>query len=153
MDSELKLLEINTIRELLLRYARGIDRRQWDVMTSVFTDDVDAVFQGQVLHGKQAIIDYVTGAAADFEILSSVHALNNMHIDILSASMATADSSGIGYMAFRSGPGPAQLRMRHLRYIDDLARSDNGEWLIRKRVLSNDWEALLPVNDMRPPTG
>lgn len=144
MDS---LSEIAAIREVLLRYARGIDRRDWDVMVSVFTDDVHAVFQSHVLAGKAAIVDYVTTAAADFEILSSVHALNNMHIDV-DGNTARAETTGIGYMSFRTHGGEPQLRMRSLRYVDELIHTADRGWLISKRVLTNDWEAVLPVRDM-----
>lgn len=140
-----ELLEIVAVRETLLRYARGIDRRDWDVLLSVFTDDVHAVFQGNDLgRDKQAIVDYITSAASVYEILSSVHAFDNMHIDI-DGDHATAESTGVGYMTYRAEGSSAVLRMRNLRYVDRLVRQADGRWLISERILTNDWEVELPA--------
>ena len=143
-DRDRTLLDQLAIRETLLRYARGIDRRDWPVMLSVFTEDVHAVFQGIDLgRDRQAILDYINAQAANFEILSSVHALNNMHIDVREAT-ASAETTGIGYLTYRTQSG-AMLRMRSLRYVDQLVRSGNGQWLIEERILTNDWEVQLPA--------
>lgn len=144
MTTDRELLDKMAIRETLLRYARGIDRRDWPTMLSVFTDDVHAVFQGVDLgHRKQNIVDYITSAASVYEILSSVHAFNNMHIDV-DGDAATAETTGIGYMTYR-GDSAAVLRMRSLRYHDRLVRGADGEWRICERVLTNDWEVELPA--------
>ena len=139
-----ELLDKAAIRETLLRYARGIDRRDWPTMLSVFTDDVHAVFQGVDLgRGKQNIVDSITASASVYAILSSVHALNNMHIDV-DGDTATAETTGIGYMTYDSDQGP-MLRMRSLRYRDRLVRGGDGQWRIAERVLTNDWEVILPT--------
>ena len=62
-DSE--LLEKAAIRETLLRYAAGIDRRDWDLMLSCFTEDVWANFQGNDLgRGRDKILAYINTAAS-----------------------------------------------------------------------------------------
>ena len=139
------LLEKAAIRETLLRYAAGIDRRDWDLMLSCFTEDVWAIFQGNDLgRGRDKILAYINTAAAGFRIVSSIHMLANMYIE-LDGARATADSYGIGYLVFDAGSGPT-LRTRHLHYIDNLVRNDDGSWLIAKRVLTNDWERLTTVD-------
>jgi hypothetical protein len=139
------LLEKAAIRETLLRYAAGIDRRDWDLMLSCFTEDVWAIFQGNDLgRGRDKILAYINTAAAGFRIVSSIHMLANMYIE-LDVARATADTYGIGYLVFDAGSGPT-LRTRHLHYIDDLVRNDDGSWLIAKRVLTNDWERLTAVD-------
>jgi hypothetical protein len=139
------LLEKAAIRETLLRYAAGIDRRDWDLMLSCFTDDVWAIFQGNDLgRGRDKILAYINSAASGFRIVSSIHMLANMYVE-LGGARATAETYGIGYLVFDSGTGPT-LRTRHLHYIDDLVRSDDGAWLITKRILTNDWERFTPVD-------
>ena len=141
------LLEKVAIRETLLRYAAGIDRRDWDLMLSCFTEDVWEIFQGNDLgRGRDNILGYINNAASGLRIVSSIHMLANMYIE-LDGSRARADTYGIGYLVFDSGGGPT-LRMRHLHYMDDLVRSDDGSWLIAKRVLTNDWERLTPVDPL-----
>lgn len=144
-DSE--LLEKAAIRETLLRYAAGIDRRDWDLMLSCFTEDVWANFQGNDLgHGRDKILAYINTAASGLRIVSSIHMLANMYIE-LDGQRATADTYGIGYLVFDAGAGPT-LRTRHLHYIDDLVRFGDGSWLIAKRVLTNDWERLTAVDPL-----
>ena len=144
-DSE--LLEKAAIRETLVRYAAGIDRRDWDLMLSCFTDDVWAIFQGNDLgRGRDKILAYINTAAADLRIVSSVHFLGNMYVEV-DGERATADTYGIGYLVFDAGAGPT-LRTRHLHYLDDLVRMVDGSWLIAKRVLINDWERMTAVDTM-----
>ena len=144
-DRDVALLEKAEIRETLLRYAAGIDRRDWDLMLSCFTDDVWAIFQGNDLgRGRDKILAYINTAASGFRIVSSIHMLANMYIELDGAG-ATAETYGIGYLVFDTGTGPT-LRTRHLRYIDELVRDEGGSWLIAKRVLTNDWERLTPVD-------
>ena len=144
---DIALLEKAAIRETLLRYAAGIDRRDWDLMLSCFTEDVWANFQGNDLgRGRDKILAYINTAASRLRIMSSIHMLANMYIEV-NGARATADTYGIGYLVFDAGTGPT-LRTRHLRYIDDLVREDDGSWLIDKRVLTNDWERLTPVDPL-----
>jgi hypothetical protein len=144
-ERDTELLEKAAIRETLVRYAAGIDRRDWDLMLSCFTDDVWAIFQGNDLgRGRGNILAYINSAASGFRIVSSMHFLGNMYIE-LAGERATADTYGIGYLVFDSGTGPT-LRVRHLHYLDDLVRSSDGSWLIEKRILTNDWERLTPVD-------
>jgi hypothetical protein len=138
------LLEKAAIRETLLRYAAGIDRRDWDLMLSCFTTDVWAIFQGHDLgRGPDKILAYINSAASQFRIVSSVHFLGNMYVD-LDGPRARAETQGIGYLVFDTGAGHT-MRMRHLHYLDELERSEAGDWLIAKRTLTNDWERLTPV--------
>ena len=147
LQRDAELLEKAAIRETLLRYAAGIDRRDWDLMLSCFTDDVWSILQGNDLgRGRDKILTYITSAAAGFRIVSSVHFLANMYIE-LTGDRATAETYGIGYLVYDAGVGPT-LRMRHLRYIDELVRSSDGVWLIEKRTLTNDWERQTPVDTL-----
>jgi ketosteroid isomerase-like protein len=142
-----ELLEKAAIRETLLRYAAGIDRRDWDLMLSCFTDDVVADFQGNDLgRGKDKILAYITSAASGFTILSSIHLLANMYVELF-GERATAVSYGIGYLVFDAGDGDGpRLRTRHLHYVDELVRTNDGSWLIAQRTLTNEWERFTPVD-------
>jgi ketosteroid isomerase-like protein len=142
-----ELLEKAAIRETLLRYAAGIDRRDWNLMLSCFTEDVAANFQGNDLgRGKDKILAYITQLAAGFTIHSSIHMLANMYVE-LRGDRATAVTYGIGYLVFDAGEGP-RLRTRHLHYVDELVRTADGAWLIAQRTLTNEWERFTPVDPL-----
>ena len=55
-----ELLEKAAIRETLLRYAAGIDRRDWDLMLSCFTEDVWAIFQATISGVARQDLAYIT---------------------------------------------------------------------------------------------
>lgn len=140
-----ELLEKAAIRDTLLRYAAGIDGRDWDLMLSCFTDDVAANFQGNDLgRGKDKILAYINTAAAGFRIVSSIHLLANMYVEV-DRQRARAVTYGIGYLVYDAGSGE-MLRTRHLHYVDELVRSADGSWLISQRTLTNDWERHTPVD-------
>ena len=140
-----ELLEKAAIRDTLLRYAAGIDGRDWDLMLSCFTDDVAANFQGNDLgRGKDKILAYINTAAAGFRIVSSIHLLANMYVEV-DGQRARAVTYGIGYLVYDAGSGET-LRTRHLHYVDELVRSADGSWLITQRTLTNDWERHTPVD-------
>ena len=142
------LREKAAIRETLLRYAAGIDRRDWDLMLSCFTDDVAANFQGIDLgRGKDKILAYITQLAAGFTIHSSIHLLANMYVELHGDDRASAVTYGIGYLVFDAGEGP-RLRTRHLHYVDELVLTSEGEWLIAQRTLTNEWERFTPVDPL-----
>jgi ketosteroid isomerase-like protein len=142
---DVELLEKAAVRETLLRYAAGIDRRDWDLMLSCFTDDVAANFQGNDLgRGKENILAYINTAAAGFRIVSSIHMLANMYVEV-DGDRAHAVTYGIGYLVYDAGNGET-LRTRHLHYDDELVRASDGSWLISQRTLTNDWERHTPVD-------
>jgi hypothetical protein len=131
------------IRETLLRYAAGVDRKDWALMSSCFTEDTDGVWNGVELHGTQAIVDYINQAAAKFVIRSSAHMFTNIYIE-LDGDGARSEVYGLAYLVGEHEGGETFMRLRGLRYRDELVRHD-GDWRIRRRNLSADWELQTPV--------
>lgn len=130
------------IRETLLRYAAGVDRKDWALMSSCFTEDTEGVWNGVELQGTQAIVDYINQAATQFVIRSSAHMFTNIYIE-LDGDSARSETYGLAYLVGERD-GDTFLRLRGLRYRDELVRHDGG-WRIRRRNLSADWELQTPV--------
>jgi ketosteroid isomerase-like protein len=130
------------IRETLLRYAAGVDRKDWPLMKTCFTEDCTGVWNGVELNGSDAIVAYINQAAAQFTVLHAMHMLCNIHVEL------DGDSASVETYAFSSltaeSDGEIFLRLRGLRYRDTLVRQD-GDWLIKHRVLSADWETRGPA--------
>ena len=143
-DQRTALEDRALIRETLLRYAAGVDRKDWDLMATCFTDDCDGVWNGVELHGIQAIVDYINQAASIWTVLSSAHMLTNIYVE-LDDDGDTAKVETYGFSALMgTRDSETFLRMRGLRYLDVVVRRD-GEWKIKHRKLIADWEQQSPA--------
>ena len=117
-------------------------------MLSCFTDDVWAIFQGNDLgRGRDKILAYINTAACGFP-----HRVVDPHARATctsksTATRATADTYGIGYLVFDAGAGPT-LRTRHLHYIDDLVRIGRRVVADREAHLDQRLGTVHPVDTM-----
>jgi hypothetical protein len=144
-----RLADRIAIQETLYRYARGIDRRNWDFLASAFHPGAE-IHQGDFKGSIEAMIESVKLRHAAIE--QSAHLMTNILIEF----DGPADSASSGavvetyYLAYlRNGALPAIMKtaligggapeadkidMRSLgRYIDRFERRD-GEWRIARRV-------------------
>lgn len=139
-DDELKrsvqeLLDRQAILDCLNRYARGLDRRDLDMLRSVFHPDATDH------HG--ALADYYPAAdalIADWETRDvlrtfSHHLLLNTSID-LDSDVAHAETYFQLIIGLKPGVRPEQPRLSvgGGRYVDRFERRE-GEWRIARRVL------------------
>ena len=115
------------IAEVLLRYATGIDRRDWATFRTVFTDDC-VLDYGEIggFAGADAVTEFVQQSHAMAG--HTMHRLSNMVIEpdgdravartyVDGLIMAADNASGVNAVGF---------------YDDDLVRTDQG-WRISRR--------------------
>jgi hypothetical protein len=135
------LLHERDIHDVLLRYCRGVDRCDRDLIASCYHPDaVDD-------HGNWQ----VTGATAAqhiFELVkpgldAAMHFLGNVRIEVENDTTAFAESYVLAFRAFRRGERPF-TRTRAVRFIDRFSRRD-GEWRISERVVADDWNRVDEV--------
>ncbi len=115
------------ITKVLVAYATGIDRRDWELFRTCFTDDVVAEYEGlDPWHGIDAITDSMTTSHA--EMGHTMHRLTNMAI-VVDGDTATART----YVdAMLMAPdGQSGLNPRGF-YDDELRRTPQG-WRIAHR--------------------
>lgn len=124
------------IREVLLSYFHGIDRRDFGQVADCFTDDATARYGGS---------DLPTGSAAiTAELRRRMERLGvTMHVagNLLARAegdAATAETYVVAYVSEAGSSGAARMRVRGLRYRDRLVRTETG-WKIADRVHSLDW--------------
>ena len=140
------------IRELADRYARAVDRRDFETLAALFTPDARlAIHSGSApagamradLRGRDAIVDALRSIAR-FE--TTTHFVGNQLVELgdhLRAERASAETYALAFHLTR-GAGGAQNRVVAVRYRDALVR-DAGGWRFAERVLSLDWEMELPA--------
>jgi len=137
-----KLLDEQAIREVVHRYCRGVDRRQFEVVRSCYhpdaTDDHGAYkggVDGFIAHAREGLVRYER----------TMHFMGNLHIEVLDAGRAHSEAYTIAF--HRLGPRgdtPARDHVVGFRYVDDFEKRE-GEWRIARRVCVFEWTRTDPV--------
>lgn len=129
--SDQDLRAVHEIQEVLVRYATGIDRRDWDLFRTCFTDDVVAAYDGVgEWHGVDEITAYMSAVHADLG--HTLHRLSNMAVTVEgdTATARTYVDAVIMAADGASGVNPVGF------YDDELVRSSDG-WRIRRRTFTS----------------
>jgi len=139
------LLAEREIERVLLRYCRGIDRLDEELIRSVYHDgatDDHGVYQGD---GKGFAAFIVPLLRAAYR--STTHAVHNCRIDL----DGTDDGDGADTETYCvanhervDDDGQRWLDVFACRYIDRFERRE-GRWAIVRRIVVHDWNAVLPV--------
>ena len=135
------------IYDTVTRYFTAIDHREFDRFRDVFSDDVDAVYEGvHVAGGLQRIMDFCMGRSEHrfgleiVDLEQSMHFMGN-HAVTVSGDTAHSETYALAHLIDRPSQG-RRMRTRGLRYVDDLVRQPDGSWLITKREHILDWMRL-----------
>jgi uncharacterized protein (TIGR02246 family) len=115
------------ISELLVRYATGIDRRDWSLFRTVFTDDCELDY---------GVIGSWKGVYAVAEFMEQVHALAGHTMHRLSNQAITVDGDKAEARTYIDGlimAGDNKSGVNALGFYDDeIVRTDGG-WRIARR--------------------
>jgi len=142
-DKERRLLELldeRDIRELLLRYCRGVDRCDAELIASCFHPDAVDDHGSWIRRGSE-VAEYITQRLRPGDA-SAMHFLGNVRAEVAGDS-AIAESYLLAFRAFRRDDKP-YTRTRALRFVDRLERRQ-GEWRIIERVAVDDWNRVDEV--------
>ena len=136
----LSLLDERDIRDVLLRYCRGVDRCDRELIASCYHPDaVDdhGNWQATGASAPQLIFDLVKPGPD-----AAMHFVGNVRIE-LEGDIAFTESYVLAFRAFRRDERP-YTRTRAVRFIDRFTRRE-GEWRISERVVADDWNRVDEV--------
>lgn len=142
MDEALQaLLDEEAIKKVHVRYCRGVDRMDWDLIRSCYhpdaTDD-----HGEFVGGVDAFIEY--GKANLPTFLSTNHFICNQLVEV-DGDVAHAEHYGIAYHRLPAdADGMEKDWIATIRYVDRFERR-NGEWRIAHRRSLVDSDRIDPV--------
>ncbi len=136
-----ELVAREEIRDVLFRYARGIDRLDVDLVRSCYHDDAHddhGAFRGDL----EGFLAWVGDVLTYFD--STMHFLGNQLIEV-DGAVAHAESYCVAYhrRGAHDGEEPYDL-VTALRYVDRLERRGD-QWRIADRVCVFDWSRRDPV--------
>ena len=138
------LLAKQEIRDALMRYSRGIDLLDPDLVKSAYHPDAyddHGTFKGNA----HEFAEYVMGGLSNLECTE--HFLGNSHIEV-EGDRAYSETYHVAYHRIPAGAdGVAQDFTWGGRYVDVFERRDGGPWLILHRTVVHSWSRIDPVLD------
>ena len=140
------------IRDLLYRYCKGIDRRDWALVRSCFADD--HVHSHSEFKGSAD--EFIGFASVALEkIPATHHSISNVHIELAADGMsASTEANFVAYHLIAAGhlegtPVPTGGKATDWivagRYCDRLEKR-GGQWIIVERNAFHDWERVDEAN-------
>lgn len=149
-----RLIDREEIRDVMARYARGVDRADWDMVRATYHDgafDDHGDYKGDV----DGFIAFARGRAGPLP--QCMHFLGNCLIEFASEDVAAVETYFMtahtldekGQKAYGAGDGsePVQLSS-YGRYVDRMERRD-GEWKTAHRIVV--FEATRVYTGKAPP--
>lgn len=132
------------IQELMYQYARGLDRRDLDLVRSCYHDDATHT-HGDSYDGDGA--GFVKSLGKRLGTYTKMHHLvGNVLVDVKGAAAATETYVAAHTSGHRDGFGWFN-HTSCVRWLDRLERRDAGPWRIARRIVVFDWVAEVAAPD------
>lgn len=142
-----RVVDKSHIQDALCRYARGVDRRDWDMVRSAFHEDATDQ-HGEYRGDTDGFIAWVSQRHARIDI--AVHMLGNCLVEFLGDDAALVETyfltmrPGQRLDAIEAAGGTDRTGANFGRYIDRFERR-GGAWKIANRQVIFDAKLTLPV--------
>jgi hypothetical protein len=140
IDAMDEILSRQAITDMLYRWCRGVDRKDWPLVRSVFhSDGYDdhGVYRGNI-EGLIAFLE-----ERHQTISQSQHIVTNILIEFAGANLAAVESYVTAFQQLDMD-GASRRLMVQGRYIDKVARRD-GVWRIERRTCIMEASSEEPV--------
>jgi hypothetical protein len=141
MDPQLRrLLDEAAMRDVLARYARAIDRMDWDLLRSCYHPgaiDEHGRYDGDV----EGFIAWLERELPAYK--GTAHVLGQQRIEFQNPDAAVSEAYGVAY---HRNADETEDRTLLVRYLDRFERRA-GEWRIAHRRCVYEWVRIDPVDD------
>jgi hypothetical protein len=140
MDARVSaLLDKQDIEEVVLRYCRGIDRRDFDLVRDCYHPDATD-HHGSFSGGVEEYIAWVDKLTARYRW--TMHFVGNVVIELADDSTAACETYGVS-LHRSDDPRPYMNLATGFRYLDRFERRD-GHWKIAERNAIGEWSVEIP---------
>ena len=129
-----ELLDRRAIHDLVLRYCRGIDRLDVDIVRSCFHPDATDT-HGSFSGTAEEFIAWAFHLLDRYD--ATMHLVAN-HLAEISGDAAVAETYGVAHHR-SSDPDPRRNLTVGFRYLDRIERRHDGEWRIARRIATTEW--------------
>jgi len=136
------LIDKQAIAELVFGYSRAVDRKDFELLRSLYTEDGFDDHGGLYCGPAAGYVDWLEQAMASCDI--TTHSVHNHLIALQSADCAEGEVYVTAYHRLHDGNGGYNELIEGLRYLDRYRKCD-GRWLFASRTLINDWAQVGPA--------
>jgi len=138
-------LEARTrIYDTLMRFCRGVDRKDWRLLASAFHEDATADHGWVVGNAHKELVPGMMKRHEDID--HSAHLLGNIACEFSSPTAAAVESYLVVMQRDRPDANGFVRRIQGaLRYVDRFEKRDGAGWLIADRVLV--WGDVVATSD------
>jgi ketosteroid isomerase-like protein len=141
-----ELIDKQELRDLVSRYARAVDRDDWDTVKTCFTDD--ATDNHGVVVGS--INDLATQAKEHLSKYWGVMHCLCQHYSEIEGDNARGETYALTTHRRNAETGDGEEdTFSGLRYLDRYQRID-GKWKIAERVTTLEWCTTVPTRNWLP---
>ena len=139
-----ELIARQEITDVIYRYARGIDRLDFDLVRSCYHPDAYDD------HGALAggVDEFIAGAKEFLpKWTATQHFMGNMLIE-LNGDRASVETYAVAYHRREDAEGNGKDDTLGIRYVDRFEKRED-KWLIAHRVVATEWRRVDPVRGAR----
>ena len=139
----LELLDKQAIYESILRYCRGVDHRDAELIRSAYHPDAHDD-HGTFVGGTEELIRQNATEQPGQTTLAASHMVGNCLIEV-DGDRAKAETYFLMHKRV-AVDGVEHLRVRAGRYLDVMVRDAGDVWRVRRRTVVDDWNRTDPVS-------
>lgn len=142
-SNEIKtLLDKQAISELVFNYSRAVDRKDFALLRTLYTDDGFDDHGGLYRGPAVGYVDWLEQAMKNCDI--TAHSVHNHLIAFAGGDRAEGEVYVTAYHRLHNGEGGFNELVEGLRYLDQY-RKHEGRWQFARRTLINDWAQVGPA--------
>lgn len=130
-----RLVDEADVAQVILRYADGIDRRDFDQVRACFRPN--AVVEGSSFSGPLA--DYLPKLLEGVRSFGSTQHLMANQLRSVDGDRARTETYAVAHH-FQDPGGEQEALVMGVRYEDDLVREPDGRWVIAHRRATAMWQ-------------
>lgn len=130
------VLDKQEIHDVVMRYCRGVDRYDRELIASVFHEDAEYDLGSLQLHGAAEIADRLSQGRRR----GGMHFVGNVLIEV-DGDVAICESYWISFSTMERD-GEDFSRTRAARSVDRFERREDGVWRIAARKAVDEWSRL-----------
>lgn len=140
------LADKDEIRDVIMRYCRGVDRLDEELVRSCYhadSHDDHGHFKGNGHEFATFIVHSLPERTH-----ATTHSVGNVLIELDpdDADLARSEAYSLAYLRRTDDDGTEWLDFFSGRYVDRFERRD-GVWRISNRVVVHDWSASAPLDE------
>ena len=146
MKGIVPMLEAQHVRDLMVRYAYAIDKRDFAQLERYFTIDVDATYPGYSGRGRESLISYIAASLRSYSsAVRHMHLISNV---ICKPSDDIVNSETYCLVIRATTPSEDTTRqslstaLSGVRYLDTVT-ADGDVYAIKSRQVIVDWRTNL----------